>query len=217
MLNDWSLSHSEVWTTRRYTWWLNHNHTAWSLASESQATTLCSLRNSAPATMRHGATSRTACSELGRCNTWTTSLAVIDDNLTSSRLQTPWSRLRSHPDVYSIVPTSIGLASLCVLGCSGFCLQTKAKSWGGENILSPRYFLLRGRSPPSPPGVAATASHQPSCTSDVEYSDVFSRLWTLSSTGRSTTPSQRSSSRADIDSFITVEARLFVALGHKAH
>jgi len=42
----------------------------------------------------------------------------------------------------------------------------------------------------------------------------------LSSTGRSTTPSQRSSSRADIDSFRTVtvvEARAFVALGHEAH
>jgi len=63
------------------------------------------------------------------------------------------------------------------------------------------------------------ASHaiQQSCTSDVEYSDVSSRLWTLSSTGRSTTPSQRSSSRADIVGFITVEARAFVALGHEAH
>ena len=39
----------------------------------------------------------------------------------------------------------------------------------------------------------------------------------LSSTGRSTTPSQRSSSRADIDSFTTVEAPAFVALGHEAH
>jgi len=56
-----------------------------------------------------------------------------------------------------------------------------------------------------------------SFTSDVEVSDVSSPLWTLSSTGRSATPSQRSSSRADIDSLITVEARAFVALGHEAH